>query len=1003
MMRAAAILCLACLAPATLAAQTARDATVLVTVVDETRGVLPGATVTIAGADAASKEAIAPATASVQGQVTFENLVPGRYSITAEFSGFQTRTLTDVRLRSGNNKQLVVLPIDRLQSSVTVERDRQQVASERDITFGTVMTREQIDALSDDPDELRRQLMDIAGPDARILIDSFEGRDLPPKALIKSIRVTRDSFAPEVHFAGEVRIEILTQPGIGPIRGNMRMGFYDSALDGENPLVNQTGPAQSWMYGIGLNGTLLSERASFNINFNGQDSYATPVLYAQTPVGQIAGNIPLRALQDNYFYNGGVDYALTRDQVLRLNFQGSQFSRGNIGVGAQDLPERAYTMEDTSYGVFLQQNGPIGRRFVLNTRLSLFGNNSTSRSAIEEPTIIVNDEFTNGGAQRSGGQHTRNYFFNSDLDYVRGRHSMRFGVEVQASTYRSDANSNYLGTYVFESLEAFNEGRARSYSRRIGDPNISYSNVQGGIYAQDDFKIRKNLTVTGGVRYEAQTHIPDQLNFAPRVGFTWAPFKSGRTTLRGSWGMFYDWLPTGTYAQTLQIDGFRLREVNLDDPAYPDPGNVGSAPPTNRYLLGDNRDMAYSQRLSAGFAQTISRRVTTNVLYSYSYRYALLTGRNLNTPDQRYPAGSRFRQRRAGDVRRPRPAARGERLGQHQPRAVAANRRPRPRRAGRPGDDRRGRRRPGHDDDGGRPRPGGRHRPALRVEPRPVALRLLQLRPDLRQHRRRVRHPGEHLPPQRMGPGGVRSPAERPLRDHQHRPAQLQRPHRRHRPVGAAADDPYRHRRQRRPRLQRSARRRRPQLGADHGLVEHDRQSRLLVHARQEDGDFGRRRPDHGLAGRPDRESDRDADAAALSPEPLDDDPEPAEPAGVFRLQRHRDVDILPEADAGDRAPPPHVQHERQLLDPEGLCPSDSPARSLARRFDGALRSRGSLAAARSRVHGMASTGRRGRRVVAPRDVIEGQRPAWRARTAVTPGTRASCAGGRAADRARTR
>ena len=632
MMRAAAILCLACLAPATLAAQTARDATVLVTVVDETRGVLPGATVTIAGADAANKEAIAPATASVQGQVTFENLVPGRYSITAEFSGFQTRTLTDVRLRSGNNKQLVVLPIDRLQSSVTVERDRQQVASERDITFGTVMTREQIDALSDDPDELRRQLMDIAGPDARILIDSFEGRDLPPKALIKSIRVTRDSFAPEVHFAGEVRIEILTQPGIGPIRGNMRMGFYDSALDGENPLVNQTGPAQSWMYGIGLNGTLLSERASFNINFNGQDSYSTPVLYAQTPVGQIAGNIPLRALQDNYFYNGGVDYALTRDQVLRLNFQGSQFSRGNIGVGAQDLPERAYTMEDSSYGVFLQQNGPIGRRFVLNTRLSLFGNNSTSRSAIEEPTIIVNDEFTNGGAQRSGGQHTRNYFFNSDLDYVRGRHSMRFGVEVQASTYRSDANSNYLGTYVFESLEAFNEGRARSYSRRIGNPNISYSNVQGGIYAQDDFKIRKNLTVTGGVRYEAQTHIPDQLNFAPRVGFTWAPFKSGRTTLRGSWGMFYDWLPTGTYAQTLQIDGFRLREVNLDDPAYPDPGNVGSAPPTNRYLLGDNRDMAYSQRLSAGFAQTISRRVTTNVLYSYSYRYALLTGRNLNTP-----------------------------------------------------------------------------------------------------------------------------------------------------------------------------------------------------------------------------------------------------------------------------------------------------------------------------------------------------------------------------------
>ena len=95
------------------------------------------------------------------------------------------------------------------------------------------MTREQIEALSDDPDELRRQLIDIAGPDAKILVDSFEGRDLPPKALIKSIRITRDQFAPEVHFAGELRIEILTQP-IGRC-GNVRMGFYDSATDGKIP------------------------------------------------------------------------------------------------------------------------------------------------------------------------------------------------------------------------------------------------------------------------------------------------------------------------------------------------------------------------------------------------------------------------------------------------------------------------------------------------------------------------------------------------------------------------------------------------------------------------------------------------------------------------------------------------------------------------------------------------------------------------------------------------
>ena len=627
------LLCCTWLWAATAFAQAPATATLQVTVLDETRGVLPGASVTLARIDAADKAAeIGPTPASQQGQVKFENLVPGNYAIKAEFSGFQTRTLPDVRIRSGENKQVVVLQIDRVLSSVTVERDKQAAASDRDVTFGTVLTREQIDALSDDPDELRRQLQDIAGPGATILVDSFEGRDLPPKALIKSIRVTRDQFAPEVHFFGELRIEILTQPGIGPVRGNVRSGFYDSLMDGENPLIDQTGPAQSWMYGIGLSGTLVNERASFNVNFNGQDSYSTPVVYAATPGGPLAGNVPAKSPADNYFFNGGIDYALTRDQVLRLHLQGSKFSTGNAGVGSYDLPGRAYSTEDSRFGLFLQQNGPLGRRFVLNTRMSIFGADSEANSALEEMTVLVTDAFNSGGAQRTGGTHARNYWFNSDLDYVRGIHSMRTGLDVQVATYETNANSNYLGTYAFANLDAFNARTPRSYTRRIGDPALSYSNVQGGVYFQDDIKIRKNFTVTGGVRYEAQTHVPDALNFAPRAGFTWAPFKGGKTTLRGSWGMFYDWLPTNTYLQTLQVDGIRQREVNIVNPSFPDPGDVGTAPPTNRYILAEERDMAYSQRLSAGIAQTISRRVTTNVLYSYAYRYSLLTGRNINTP-----------------------------------------------------------------------------------------------------------------------------------------------------------------------------------------------------------------------------------------------------------------------------------------------------------------------------------------------------------------------------------
>ena len=62
-----------------------------------------------------------------------------------------------------------------------------------------------------------------------------------------------------------------------------------------------------------------------------------------------------------------------------------------------------------------------------------------------------------------------------------------------------------------------------NYTRRIGDPNLSFGNVQVGVYIQDDIRPRKNLTLSPGVRYEAQTHVGGAANIGPRFGVTWAP------------------------------------------------------------------------------------------------------------------------------------------------------------------------------------------------------------------------------------------------------------------------------------------------------------------------------------------------------------------------------------------------------------------------------------------------------------------------------------------------
>jgi hypothetical protein len=191
--------------------------------------------------------------------------------------------------------------------------------------------------------------------------------------------------------------------------------------------------------------------------------------------------------------------------------------------------------------------------------------------------------------------------------------------------------SNYLGTYTFESLDAYLAGTPRTFTQRIGDPNIRYSNFQLGLYIQDDIRVRKNFTLTPGLRYEAQTHLDDRVNLGPRIGFTWAPFKSGKTTLRASWGVFYDWLSTGTYEQTLRLDGTHQLQVNVANPTYPDPGPV-TALPTDKYVLGPGLQMPRTVRLSAGAAQTITKRLSVNATYSDSRGDGLFVGQNLNAP-----------------------------------------------------------------------------------------------------------------------------------------------------------------------------------------------------------------------------------------------------------------------------------------------------------------------------------------------------------------------------------
>jgi hypothetical protein len=525
------------------------------------------------------------------------------------------------------------LTLAKVAEDVVVGQDpRDRALDPRGNAFGNLLTREQIEALPDDPDEMEEALKQMGGPGATIRVDGFRGGRLPPKSQIQSIRFRRDLFAAENHGGGMVFVDLHTRPGGGPLRGSVDFTFRDEALNARNAFAPREAAEQQQNGTFTLNGSLIKDRTGFSFTTNGVNSYDSRTVNAITPERAVAGSV--RRPADRANFSARVDHALTKSHALRASYQRTGASTENLGVGDFDLPTRGYSRETTEDVFRASVSGPIAQRFYNETRFQSRRQTSVSQSLNDAPALLVLDAFNAGGAQVGGGREGHDFEFASDLDYARGRHSMRAGVLFEGGRYRSDDVRNAGGTFTFASLEAYEAGRPTTYTRRTGDPLVQYGHAQLGWYVQDDIRASRSLSLSFGLRHEIQTHASDYLNFAPRVGATWSPFKSGTTTFRGGVGIFYDWYDAQTYEQTLRVDGTRQVDLVIRNPGFPDPFAGGDADvlPSSRYMQAGDLRLPTTLRTNVGVEQTIGKFGRLNVGYSFGRGRQLFRGRNINAP-----------------------------------------------------------------------------------------------------------------------------------------------------------------------------------------------------------------------------------------------------------------------------------------------------------------------------------------------------------------------------------
>ena len=592
-------------------------------VADPTGAVIPGATITIATPAGAT---VSTVTADDTGHYAVSGLAPGSYQVLASVSGFAPFASPVIQLAAGQVKRVdIAMAIEVAQQSVVVTDESPSVNVEAGGNASALVIKgKDLDALSDDPDELSNELTALAGPAAgpnggQIYIDGFTGGTLPPKSAIREIRINQNPFSAEFDHIGYGRIEILTKPGTDVLHGRVFGMGNDSLFNTGNPFLTPVPAYHSIQYNGTISGSL-NKKASFFLSVEGRNIQDENIYIASTAVlNPVTGlySIPTDSNGNIIPQTGSVYAPSTRIEVApRIDLQLGQkntltlryqyaYSSSSGSLGATSLPAQATSGTSSENSLQLMDSQIINDHIVNETRLQYRRTLSTTTPVSTTPMVSVAGDFSGGG---SSGQFDTNHTDHLELQNITtmsaGAHAIKFGTWVRDNRDADSSNSNFNGSFSFPSLQAYadtlnglasNDSFATIASSPVLCPttltggclptNLTYTTGREGftanvfdaaLFLQDDWKYNQFLTLSGGLRWETQNHTADHSDWGPRVSFAYSldghkNKKQARTVLRGGYGFFFDRFQASSLMSLEQYNiGVNSRkQVSINSPACP--------------------------------------------------------------------------------------------------------------------------------------------------------------------------------------------------------------------------------------------------------------------------------------------------------------------------------------------------------------------------------------------------------------------------------------------------
>ncbi len=661
---------------------------------DEFGGVIVGATVTAVDAKGAEKTA----RTNGDGAFAINGLAPGKYTVRAAAEGFAIYENPDVNIETGRNNPLnITLKVTIEQQKVTVSENSSSVNTEPESNVGAMVLRgADLDALPDDPDDLSAALQALAGPSAgpnggQIFIDGFTGGVMPPLASIREIRINANPFSAEYDRPGFGRIEILTKPGTDKFRGQASFGFNNMALNARNPFAPTRAPYSSRQYGGNLSGPVSKKKASFFFDFDKRDINDDAVINATIldsnlniiPFSQTVPT-PNRRTE----FSPRIDYQINSKNTLVARYE-FEHSTNVAGVGGFSLASRQYNTSSTEHNLRLTETAILNKTTVNETRFQFVHQISAEDANNTIPTIQVSDAFTGGGSQIGMASNTQNRWeLNNATSLSLGNHAVKFGARLRDVHIRSNSPQNFGGTWTFAGSRVPGQpvitsiqdyqitllglqngltpaqiraqgGGATQFSISSGNPVASVSQFDFGGFVQDDWKFRPNLTVDVGLRYENQTNIKSNFNFAPRIGFAWAPGpvnrqQAAKTVIRGGFGVFYDRVGENLTLNASRFNGTNQQQFIVTDPAvlnlFPTIPSIAMlnafATPVTIDQLAPNLRTPYTIQSVVSVEHQLAKNLRVSATFSNSRALHLLRSRAIIGTNRvfEYDSSGRFNQ-----------------------------------------------------------------------------------------------------------------------------------------------------------------------------------------------------------------------------------------------------------------------------------------------------------------------------------------------------------------------